>query len=109
MPGLVAQRAPHSWSHLACVGRKIQVGTSGHCSVEDARATLDLFKLVRQDYEAELYSKWNKKSNKQTMQELASFVQTAHASRGLRIRADSSGDSQYLGDEYWPSDITEEG
>ena len=30
------------------LGRKIQVGKGGHCSVEDAQATLDLYLTVKQ-------------------------------------------------------------
>ncbi|RUS72366.1 hypothetical protein EGW08_019864 [Elysia chlorotica] len=92
----------------ALLGRNIQTGSTGHCSVEDALATLDLFKLVRQEFEADLYTKWAKKSSKQIMGALAAFVQKAHASRGLRVRVDSGGDRQFLGDEYWPSDVTED-
>uniref|UniRef100_A0A672FJ49 Interferon stimulated exonuclease gene n=1 Tax=Salarias fasciatus TaxID=181472 RepID=A0A672FJ49_SALFA len=36
------------------LNRNIQVGRSGHCSVEDARASLDLYKLVEGEWEQEL-------------------------------------------------------
>jgi hypothetical protein len=41
--------------YLALPERKIQERSDGHNSVEDAKAALDLFKLVKEQWEQELY------------------------------------------------------
>lgn len=63
--------------------RKIQVGRHGHCPLEDARAALDLYKLVEGEWEREV--------------ELS-----------LRDERDPSPPSyassrHYMNDEYWPT------
>ncbi|XP_055078259.1 apoptosis-enhancing nuclease isoform X2 [Periophthalmus magnuspinnatus] len=63
--------------------RKIQVGSRGHCSVEDASAALDLYKLVEGEWERE-------------------------AELSLRDEQDPTPPSyassqHFLNDEYWPS------
>ncbi|XP_061532853.1 apoptosis-enhancing nuclease [Phycodurus eques] len=56
------------------LNRRIQVGKKGHCSVEDALAALDLYKMVEGEWE------W----------ELQSHLTDDHHS------------AQYMQDEYWP-------
>nr|XP_019935124.1 PREDICTED: apoptosis-enhancing nuclease-like [Paralichthys olivaceus] len=68
------------------LNRKIQVGRRGHCSVEDARATLDLYKLVEGEWEQELQ---NNLRDDDAPQE-PSFASSNH----------------YMKDEYWPDDVT---
>ncbi|BFZ14136.1 hypothetical protein BsWGS_17175 [Bradybaena similaris] len=82
------------------LGRKIQVGNQGHCSVEDARATLDLFKLVRHSWEPILYLKWSK--NVDIFNKVARFVDQATRQRNTNNSADD-----FLNDMFWPSHITE--
>lgn len=62
-----------------------QVGRKGHCSVEDARATLDLYKLVEGEWELELQDKL--RDDDAPLE--PSFTSSNH----------------YMQDEYWPDDI----
>ncbi|KAM7003222.1 apoptosis-enhancing nuclease [Tautogolabrus adspersus] len=71
------------------LNRKIQVGRRGHCSVEDARAALDLYKLVEGEWEQELQ---NKLHNDDDAQQAPSFAASNH----------------YMQDEYWPDDVVAE-
>ncbi|XP_077373695.1 interferon-stimulated gene 20 kDa protein [Festucalex cinctus] len=56
------------------LNRSIQVGRKGHCSVEDALAALDLYKLVEREWEWQLQSPL----------------------------MDKRSAAQYMQDEYWP-------
>jgi hypothetical protein len=56
--------------------RVIQRKQQGHCSIEDARASLDLFKLVERDWDGEL--------------------------QGIKKRKRMSSETEsYLDDAYW--------
>lgn len=68
------------------LNRRIQVGRRGHCSVEDAQAALDLYKLVEGEWEQELQ---NKLRDDDAPHE-PSFTSSNH----------------YMQDEYWPDDVT---
>lgn len=59
------------------------MGRRGHCSVEDARAALDLYKLVEGEWEEQLHA----------------MLSGQEAPPSL---ADSS---HYMQDEYWPCDV----
>uniref|UniRef100_UPI0037E895EF apoptosis-enhancing nuclease n=1 Tax=Semicossyphus pulcher TaxID=241346 RepID=UPI0037E895EF len=72
------------------LNRKIQVGRRGHCSVEDARAALDLYKLVEGEWEQELQDKLRDDDD---TQHAPSFAASNH----------------YMQDEYWPDDVTADG
>lgn len=61
--------------------RKIQAGNRGHCSVEDARASLDLYKLVE--------GKWEQELQNNLMDDQQSLASSDH----------------YMQDEYWPDDL----
>lgn len=67
------------------LNRDIQTGRNGHSSVEDARASLDLYKLVEGEWEQELQ---NGLRDDDAPPE-PSFVSSNH----------------YMHDEYWPTDI----
>ncbi|KAK2842628.1 hypothetical protein Q5P01_012828 [Channa striata] len=67
------------------LNRKIQVGKRGHCSVEDAQAALDLYKLVEGEWEQELQNKLRGDD----APHLPSFASSNH----------------YMQDEYWPDDV----
>ncbi|KAK5866967.1 hypothetical protein PBY51_011496 [Eleginops maclovinus] len=67
------------------LNRKIQVGKRGHCSVEDALASLDLYKLVEGEWERELQ---NKLRDDNAPHE-PSFAASNH----------------FMQDEYWPGDV----
>uniref|UniRef100_A0A3P8SXJ4 Interferon stimulated exonuclease gene n=1 Tax=Amphiprion percula TaxID=161767 RepID=A0A3P8SXJ4_AMPPE len=67
------------------LNRRIQDGRRGHCSVEDARAALDLYKLVEGEWEQELQ---NKLRDDDAPHE-PSFASSNH----------------YMQDEYWPEDV----
>ncbi|XP_035012336.1 apoptosis-enhancing nuclease isoform X1 [Hippoglossus stenolepis] len=68
------------------LNKKIQVGVRGHCSVEDALASLDLYKLVEGVWEQELQN--NLRDNNAPHE--PSFASSNH----------------YMKDEYWPDDVT---
>ncbi|XP_060079738.1 uncharacterized protein LOC132559143 [Ylistrum balloti] len=85
-----------SWRLL---GRRIQSHT--HCSVEDATATMDIFKLAREEWEESL-SEPNPKSKKYMMQ----TQHTQHSQ--LACSMEDNGLSEYLKDKFWPKDhVTE--
>lgn len=63
-----------------------QVGHRGHCSVEDARAALDLYKLVEGEWERDLMP------DDADDTKMPSFASSNH----------------YMHDEYWPDDVTAE-
>ncbi|XP_064373301.1 apoptosis-enhancing nuclease isoform X2 [Dromaius novaehollandiae] len=66
--------------------KKIQIGRKGHSSVEDARTTMELYRLVEVQWERELAS--------------------SLPPRPPSPVADSSTDSdQYMDDQYWPTDL----
>lgn len=67
----------------------MQVGKRGHCSVEDAKAALDLYKLVEGEWEQELQHKLKDDDAPQK----PSFASSTH----------------YMHDEYWPVDVTADG
>lgn len=75
---------------LACklLNRRIQAGRRGHCSVEDAQAALDLYKLVEGEWEQELQ---NKLRDDDAPHE-PSFASSNH----------------YMQDEYWPDHVIAE-
>ncbi|XP_042352287.1 apoptosis-enhancing nuclease [Plectropomus leopardus] len=68
------------------LNRRIQVGRRGHCSVEDALAALDLYKLVEGEWEQELQNKLRADDAPRE----PSFASSNH----------------YMHDEYWPDDVT---
>ncbi|XP_074534008.1 apoptosis-enhancing nuclease [Halichoeres trimaculatus] len=72
------------------LNKKIQVGERGHCSVEDAQAALDLYKLVEGEWEQDLLN---------SMQDDADAPQTPSF----------AASNHYMQDEYWPNDVTAEG
>ncbi|XP_075996802.1 apoptosis-enhancing nuclease [Genypterus blacodes] len=76
---------------LACklLNRRIQAGKRGHCSVEDALAALDLYKLVEGEWEQEAQHKLRGDDAPQE----PSFASSNH----------------YMQDEYWPQDLTAQG
>ncbi|KAF0040531.1 hypothetical protein F2P81_006429 [Scophthalmus maximus] len=86
LAGFPGERCP-ALKILACklLNRRIQVGRNGHCSVEDARAALDLYKLVEGEWERELQSKLRDDDAPQE----PSFASSSH----------------YMQDEYWPDDV----
>lgn len=69
------------------LNRRIQVGRRGHCSVQDARAALDLYKLVEGEWEQEMQLTLHDDARP-----LPSFAASDH----------------YMHDEYWPRDLTDE-
>ncbi|KAK0067912.1 RNA exonuclease 4 [Biomphalaria pfeifferi] len=78
--------------------RPIQVSSKGHCSVEDARATLDLFKLVRKDWEYDLMVKWLKKNsdiNNILMEQVNTNI----------LNASVQTLEYFLQDKFWPTEI----
>ncbi|XP_037308235.2 apoptosis-enhancing nuclease [Pungitius pungitius] len=71
------------------LSRRIQVGSKGHCSVEDALAALDLYKLVEGEWERELESQLR---DDEAPRE-PSFASSNH----------------YMQDEYWPNSVVGDG
>ena len=71
---------------LFAAGRKIQVDE--HCSVEDAKAALDLYKLVEDEWEGELMAKESQKTN-----------------QPQKTKLDTSVQDSYLNDKFWPDEL----
>ena len=46
------------------LGKRIQVDGEAHCSIDDARASMELFKVVKSKWEKELDEKYKKKGKK---------------------------------------------
>ncbi|XP_029993433.1 apoptosis-enhancing nuclease [Sphaeramia orbicularis] len=69
------------------LNRCIQVGGRGHCSVQDAQAALDLYKLVEGEWEQEMQL-----TLRDGAEPLPSFASSDH----------------YMHDEYWPCDLTDQ-
>lgn len=65
--------------------RNIQVGRGGHCSVEDARAALDLYKLIEGEWEREM--------------ELSLLDERDPAPPSY------ASSQHYMNDEYWPAPL----
>ncbi|XP_050823370.1 apoptosis-enhancing nuclease [Gopherus flavomarginatus] len=66
--------------------KKIQVGQKGHSSVEDARTSMELYRLVEMQWEQELAS--------------------SYPSSPPHTPTDSCTDSDhYMEDQYWPKDL----
>ncbi|XP_029379470.1 apoptosis-enhancing nuclease [Echeneis naucrates] len=86
LAGFPRERCP-SLKMLASklLNRRIQTGKRGHCSVEDAQAALDLYKLVEGEWEQELQ---NKLSDHHSLYK-PSYISSNH----------------YMQDEYWPDDV----
>uniref|UniRef100_A0A667ZUX6 Interferon stimulated exonuclease gene n=1 Tax=Myripristis murdjan TaxID=586833 RepID=A0A667ZUX6_9TELE len=66
--------------------RRIQAGRRGHCSVQDAQAALDLYKLVEGEWERELEEELRGKDSAPEPH----FASSRH----------------YMQDEYWPDDLS---
>ncbi|KAL1247517.1 hypothetical protein QQF64_022893 [Cirrhinus molitorella] len=73
--GISLKRLSHS-----LLNRTIQSGRNGHCSVEDARATMDLYKLVEDQWE----------------KDISYPNHTSNLSDSLK---------HYMQDQYWPDSI----
>ncbi|KAL0967937.1 hypothetical protein UPYG_G00260100 [Umbra pygmaea] len=71
------------------LNRKIQVGRKGHNSVEDALASLDLYKLVEEEWEQEIREKLK--------------------DREMGVVPGYATFNHYMQDKYWPVVMTEEG
>ncbi|XP_059159294.1 uncharacterized protein LOC131943286 [Physella acuta] len=82
----------------ALLDRHIQKNRKGHCSVEDSRATLDLFKLVRHEWEKELVAKWLKK-DENIVGLINSMVESAVSKGAVNLTED------FLHDKFWPDQI----
>lgn len=76
----------HCRGNTAHCAFPVQVGRRGHCSVEDARATLDLYKLVEGEWEQQLHAALTEEDAP------PSFAASNH----------------YMQDEYWPCDVIAE-
>ena len=76
-----------------CADQTIQIGRNGHCSVEDARASLNLFKRARSQWEPQLLKSWGKKG----------FAVEAKLQDIIRHTAN---EVNYLEDEFWPDHLT---
>ncbi|XP_010899665.2 apoptosis-enhancing nuclease [Esox lucius] len=70
------------------LNRQIQVGRKGHSSVEDALASLDLYKLVEEDWEQEMRERMR--------------------DRESGAVSDPATSNHYMQDKYWPEVLTED-
>ncbi|CAG5957682.1 apoptosis-enhancing nuclease isoform 1-T3 [Menidia menidia] len=87
LAGFPCGRCP-SLKILSCklLNRKIQAGRRGHSSVEDALASLDLYKLVEGEWEQEI----QRKLTDNNAPSEPSYASSNH----------------YMQDEYWPCEVT---
>ncbi|XP_063052305.1 apoptosis-enhancing nuclease [Engraulis encrasicolus] len=74
------------------LSRHIQVGKAGHCSVEDAQAALDLYKLVEQRWE-QLCAEADSKDPQPQPFPFPSPTPAPNPEAAL---------SKYMSDQYWP-------
>ncbi|KAE8618237.1 hypothetical protein XENTR_v10009326 [Xenopus tropicalis] len=75
---------------LNLLGKRIQVGRNGHSSVEDALASLELYKLVEDQWEEELCSHFQLETS------------TSAETSGV------SDNDHYMDDRYWPADLNDD-
>ena len=89
---------------MVCVlGRRIQ--TREHDSVEDARASMELFKRVRCEWKTDVEEPTKKAVKSDSVKRRrADDVCTDSAQSVKRPRLDSDG-GRFLSDNYWPDDI----
>ena len=80
-------------------GRTIQ--RNEHCSVEDSRATLDLYKLVRTDWEQKILEKEIKRQTNNNSDMIDSCEVNLNCNHGNDNKNEVSSTS-YLSDEFWP-------
>lgn len=75
------------WSNRLCLPPHIssQVGREGHCSVEDATAAMELYRLVEVQWEQETLSRLP--------------AEDTHS---------DLSPSHYMNDQYWPEDLNED-
>ncbi|KAM4733642.1 apoptosis-enhancing nuclease [Anableps anableps] len=71
------------------LNRRIQAGRRGHCSVEDAQAALDLYKLVEAEWEQEM--------ERRLRDDDAPPEPSVHSS------------DHYMQDEFWPDEVFTDG
>ncbi|XP_038668806.1 apoptosis-enhancing nuclease-like isoform X1 [Scyliorhinus canicula] len=71
------------------LGKNIQVGRDGHCSVEDACASMELYRLVEIQWEKKQYNRLSATEREHTASETNSEI------------------DRYMGDQYWPADLHE--
>uniref|UniRef100_UPI00398F5234 apoptosis-enhancing nuclease-like n=1 Tax=Pristiophorus japonicus TaxID=55135 RepID=UPI00398F5234 len=69
--------------------KNIQVGRDGHCSVEDACTSMELYRLVEVQWEQKLHS-WLSAEQEHAASETNSAI------------------DRYMGDQYWPADLQED-
>ncbi|XP_072134175.1 apoptosis-enhancing nuclease-like isoform X2 [Mobula birostris] len=82
-------RKQHMASALEFNVAQREVGRDGHCSVEDARAAMQLYKLVEVQWEEKLHSElWTEHDHK--------------------VSDTSSEISHYMDDQYWPAGLHED-
>ncbi|XP_044139143.1 apoptosis-enhancing nuclease [Bufo gargarizans] len=74
---------------LHILQRKIQVGSKGHSSVEDAQTCMDLYKLVEEQVEQDL-------------------LHGSQLSDSSLVEEDSATDIQYMDDQYWTCELNED-
>ncbi|KAM4036295.1 apoptosis-enhancing nuclease-like isoform 2-T2 [Anomaloglossus baeobatrachus] len=89
MAGL-PQRPSASLKRLALLilQKRIQVGSEGHSSVEDAQTCMELYKLVAEQVEQDLLIRCQLSDS--------------------NVDEDSAADEQYMEDQYWPPDLNED-
>ncbi|XP_067874215.1 apoptosis-enhancing nuclease-like [Heterodontus francisci] len=71
------------------LGKNIQVGRDGHCSVEDACTSMELYQLVEIQWEQKLHNQLSAE-HEYTAPELNSEI------------------DRYMDDQYWPADLQED-
>lgn len=78
---------------LFSIGRNIQHGE--HCSIEDSRATMDIFRLVEKKWEHH---------HSDILQDLLSVAKNPLGDTEQDVEINTS--SPFFDDQYWPVDIS---
>ncbi|XP_039502974.1 apoptosis-enhancing nuclease isoform X2 [Pimephales promelas] len=88
------------------LNRTIQTGRMGHCSVEDSRAAMDLYKLVGDEWEKSILS-WvsNTDRNSNPNSSLKHYMEDQYWPESSMVEDQNQTESSMVEDEYWTESL----